>query len=72
MLLPVEIEDAAVKAEWLSDRRAELGGRRRKVEVSTPQRGDRRRLVELANKNAAASFASRRNARATSSSRWAS
>ncbi|HVY39552.1 MAG TPA: excinuclease ABC subunit UvrC, partial [Polyangia bacterium] len=64
VLLPVEIDDAAVKAEWLSDRRAELGGRRRKVEVSTPQRGDRRRLVELANKNAAASFASRRNARA--------
>ena len=64
VLLPVEIDDAAVKAEWLTDRRAELGGRRRKVEVSTPQRGDRRRLVELANKNAAASFASRRNARA--------
>jgi excinuclease ABC subunit C len=64
VLLPVEIDDAAVKAEWLTDRRAEAGGRRRKVEVSTPQRGDRRRLVELANKNAAASFASRRNARA--------
>jgi excinuclease ABC subunit C len=64
VLLPIEIEDAAVKAEWLADRRAELGGRRRKVEVHAPQRGDRRRLVELANKNAAASFASRRNARA--------
>ncbi|MFL5306602.1 MAG: excinuclease ABC subunit UvrC, partial [Polyangia bacterium] len=64
VLLPVEIDDAPVKAEWLTDRRAELGGRRRKVDVSTPQRGDRRRLVELANKNAAASFASRRNARA--------
>jgi len=64
VLLPVEIDDAAVKADWLSDKRAELGGRRRKVEVSTPQRGDRRRLVELANKNAAASFATRRNARA--------
>jgi len=64
VLLPVEIEDAEVKAEWLTDRRAELGGRRRKVEVHTPQRGDRRRLVELANKNAAASFATRRNARA--------
>ncbi len=64
VLLPIEIDDAAVKAEWLSDKRAELGGRRRKVEVATPQRGDRRRLVELANKNAAASFATRRNARA--------
>ena len=64
VLLPIEIDDAEVKADWLSDRRAELGGRRRKVDVHTPQRGDRRRLVELANKNAAASFATRRNARA--------
>ncbi|HXJ21238.1 MAG TPA: excinuclease ABC subunit UvrC [Polyangia bacterium] len=64
VLLPVEIEDAEVKAEWLADRRAEMSGRRRKVEVHTPQRGDRRRLVELANKNAAASFVTRRNARA--------
>jgi excinuclease ABC subunit C len=64
VLLPVEIDDAEVKADWLSDRRTELGGRRRKVEVHTPQRGDRRRLVELASKNAAASFATRRNARA--------
>jgi excinuclease ABC subunit C len=32
--------------------------------VLVPQRGDRRRLVELALKNAAASFSSRRNARA--------
>jgi excinuclease ABC subunit C len=64
VLLPIEIDDAPVKADWLSDKRAELGGRRRKVEVTTPQRGDRRRLVELANKNAAASFATRRNARA--------
>jgi excinuclease ABC subunit C len=69
VLLPIEIEDAALKAEWLSERRAALvaaggGGRRRKVEVCVPQRGDRRRLVELAQKNAAASFASRRNAQA--------
>jgi excinuclease ABC subunit C len=64
VLLPIEIDDAPLKAEWLTERRAELGGRRRKVEVTTPQRGDRRRLVELANKNAAASFATRRNARA--------
>jgi excinuclease ABC subunit C len=66
VLLPVEIEDAALKAEWLSERRAVglAGGRRRKVEVLVPQRGDRRRLVELALKNAASSFATRRNARA--------
>jgi excinuclease ABC subunit C len=90
VLLPLEIEDAALKAEWLSDKRAEMPGQdrversgalpreahrggsgtlsgsrsRRKVEVLVPQRGDRKRLVELANKNAAASFATRRNARA--------
>jgi excinuclease ABC subunit C len=69
LLLPIEIEDAALKAEWLTERRAALaslpgGGRKKKVEVLVPQRGDRRRLIELAQKNAAASFASRRNARA--------
>jgi excinuclease ABC subunit C len=60
VLLPFAIEDAELKAEWLSERRAE---RRRKVEVLVPQRADRKRLVELAEKNARASFASRRNAR---------
>ncbi|HLK89402.1 MAG TPA: excinuclease ABC subunit UvrC [Polyangia bacterium] len=64
VLLPVEIEDAALKGEWLSEKRAEMPGRHRKVEVLTPQRGDRKKLVELANKNAASSFATRRNARA--------
>ena len=59
VLLPFAIEDADLKADWLSEKR----GGRRKVEVLVPQRGDRRRLVELAQKNAAASFASRRNAR---------
>src|SRR3954447_6505784 len=66
VLLPMEIDDAALKAEWLSEKRAAhpLASRKRKVEVLVPQRGDRRRLIELAQKNAAASFASRRNARA--------
>src|SRR3954471_2415192 len=64
VLLPVEIEDAALKAEWLSEKRAALPGRQRKVEVLIPRRGDRNRLIDLANKNAAASFATRRNARA--------
>jgi excinuclease ABC subunit C len=64
VLLPVEIEDAALKAEWLSEKRAALPGRHRKVEVLIPQRADRKRLIDLANKNAAASFATRRNARA--------
>ena len=33
VLLPVEIEDAALKAEWLSEKRAALPGRHKKVEV---------------------------------------
>jgi excinuclease ABC subunit C len=64
VLLPVEIEDAALKGEWLSERRAAAGGRKKRVEIYVPQRGDRRKLVDLANKNAASSFATRRNARA--------
>ncbi len=69
VLLPFEIEDAALKADWLTERRAAVshmlgGARRRKVEVVAPQRGDRKRLVELAQKNAAASFATRRSAHA--------
>jgi excinuclease ABC subunit C len=67
LLLPIEIEDAALKAEWLSERRAAQAGpgvRKKKAEVLVPQRGDRRKLVDLARKNAAASFATRRNARA--------
>ena len=60
VLLPIPIDDAALKAEWLTERRT---GRRRQVEVLIPQRGDRRRLSELAQKNAEVSFASRRNAR---------
>jgi len=71
LLLPIEIEDAALKAEWLNERRAAqaaagagASARRKKVEVLVPQRGDRRKLIDLARKNAAASFATRRNARA--------
>lgn len=44
--LPVAIDDADVTEAWLSSR----SGRR--VQLSVPQRGDRRRLVELANRNA--------------------
>jgi excinuclease ABC subunit C len=55
VLLPFAIADAEVKAEWLTDKR---GG---KAAVLVPQRGPRRALVELARKNAAASFASRRD-----------
>src|SRR3954471_7421859 len=62
VLLPFPISDAALKAEWLSEKRP-AGGRRRKVEVLVPQRGPRRDLVELAQRNASVSYASRRNAR---------
>jgi excinuclease ABC subunit C len=59
LLLPLSIEDAELKAEWLSERRP---GRRR-VEVLVPQRGDRKRLSDLAQKNAQISFTTRRDAR---------
>ena len=39
VLLPIEIEDAALKAEWLDEKRAALPGRHKKVEVLVPQRG---------------------------------
>ena len=57
VLLPFAIADADLKAEWLSERRD------KKVQVLVPVRGPRHDLVELARKNAAASFASRRNVR---------
>jgi excinuclease ABC subunit C len=60
VLLPKAIEDADVKAEWLRERRP--GGKNaRKVEVMAPQRGARAKLVTLADKNAQASYASRRD-----------
>jgi excinuclease ABC subunit C len=61
VLLPFAIADAALKAEWLSEVRNHPRGK--KVEILAPQRGPKHDLVVLAGKNAAASFASRRNAR---------
>ncbi len=58
VLLPVEIEDHAVKAEWLSDRRDA-----KRVEILVPQRGTRAKLIELAQKNAGSSFVTRRDKR---------
>jgi len=55
VLLPFAIADANVKQEWLAEK---LG---KKVEVLLPKRGPRRALLELARKNAAASFVSRRD-----------
>lgn len=46
ILLPIEIEESDHLADWLSS----LRGRR--VSVRVPQRGEKRRLVELASQNA--------------------
>jgi excinuclease ABC subunit C len=63
VLLPFAIADADVKAEWLAEKRDQDGRKERekKVEILVPQRGPRRALVELARKNAAASFVTRRD-----------
>jgi excinuclease ABC subunit C len=55
ILVNVELEEEAVIADWLSSLRG------RKVKILRPQRGTRARLMSLAEKNAAASAASRQN-----------
>jgi excinuclease ABC subunit C len=55
VLLPFAIADADLKAEWLGEKRG------KKVQVLVPARGPRHQLVELAHKNAAANFVSRRD-----------
>jgi excinuclease ABC subunit C len=55
VILPLEIEDADVRAEMLSERRG------RKVEFLVPRRGDKVRLLEMAMDNARQSFAARRD-----------
>ncbi|MCP4444165.1 MAG: excinuclease ABC subunit UvrC, partial [Myxococcales bacterium] len=54
VLLPEEIESKEVLAEWLSELRG------KKVSILWPQRGQKVRLIELANKNAAASAMTRK------------
>jgi excinuclease ABC subunit C len=56
ILLPVAVSDAAVRAEYLGERRG------RKVSILVPRRGDKLRLVEMARQNAQQSFAARRDA----------
>src|SRR5262245_4280556 len=53
VVVGVEIEDAEVLAEWLGTARG------KKVKIVEPRRGIRARLVELADRNAASSAASR-------------
>ena len=51
--VPVDFEDRALLEEWLSERRS------RKVEIRTPQRGAKREMMDLVNRNARLSFLQR-------------
>jgi len=55
VLVPIELEDLAVRAEYLSERKG------RRVDVARPQRGDRVRLLDMARENAEQSFRERRD-----------
>jgi excinuclease ABC subunit C len=55
ILLPIALEDADVRAEYLSDRKG------RRVELLSPQRGAKLRLLEMATSNARHSYAERRD-----------
>lgn len=55
VVVGVELEDGELLAEWLSTARG------KKVRVVEPRRGTRARLVELADRNAAASATSRKS-----------
>ena len=55
IVVGVELEDGAVLVDWLS------AARGKKLKLVEPRRGIRARLVELADRNAAASATSRRN-----------
>ena len=53
VLLPLPIEDEGLLAEWLSEKKGSG------VQVHAPQRGEKKRLVEMAGKNAESSFQKR-------------
>lgn len=46
VLLPIETDDEEILEEWLTEKKG------RKVKVICPQRGEKKRVVELANRNA--------------------
>ncbi len=53
LVLPVAVDDMESIRVWLTDRRAEAGSKsRRKVRVTAPRVGEKRKLIELANNNA--------------------
>jgi excinuclease ABC subunit C len=51
--VPVDFDDRALLEDWLSERRG------RKVEIRTPQRGAKREMMDLVNRNARLSFLQR-------------
>jgi excinuclease ABC subunit C len=53
ILLPAGLEDAEVREEFLAERKS------KKVSIQTPQRGDKRQLVDMAIENARQNFADR-------------
>jgi excinuclease ABC subunit C len=53
ILLPVTLEDRAVREEYLGERKG------KRVEILAPQRGDKRQLVDMAVDNARQSFSER-------------
>jgi len=53
ILLPVEIESEAALPQWLKQRRLDLTGQHQAaLSLYSPQRGDKREIVDLANNNA--------------------
>jgi excinuclease ABC subunit C len=54
LLVPIDLEDRSAKEQWLTELR---GG---PVEVVVPKRGERRKLLELAQRNARSNFQTRR------------
>lgn len=56
ILVPVELDDASARSEYLSERKG------RRVEIVRPQRGDKMRLLALATDNARQSFRARQDA----------
>jgi len=59
VIVPTALEDAEVRAELLTEKRD------KKVELIVPQRGEKLRLLEMAQDNARQSFQSRRDSEAT-------
>jgi excinuclease ABC subunit C len=56
ILVPVEMEDRDVRADYLSERKG------KRTDILRPQRGDKVRLLEMAQENAAHSFRERQDA----------